>query len=442
MLLDFKVRNYRSFRDETTFSMEPTSSQRDLQETLLSDAAGGWNYHANSMAVIYGPNAAGKTNLISALESLRKIALRGHIRNGEPQSQGATAQFELIPNMQAAPDLPTGFDIAFVDDGMLVEYGVDVDLGGFLSQGYPRKVTRERLRVNGVVVFDRDADGVEWGDLDELSQKLAVPSDLTREEYALIVRTIGNRVAPDELLLANGFRSGVDPELAESVLRWIREKLIIIFQAEDASLPKADLTELEDDSTFQTNERIQAITRKIGLTARQLGFPVRDGEVVEEMYSLLEGSHTPGKTAMVPAKDFESRGTVRLAWLIRAAAAVLENGGVLVADELDASVHPAVMRAIINLFHDDSINTNHAQLVFTTHNPAYLDSSLCRRDEVRFVDRKDDATGSRQWSLADLRSDEASGKDYMGEYLKGTYGAIQDLDLQDMFDQVGAKPQS
>lgn len=433
MLLDFKVRNYRSFRDETVFSMEPTSPQRDLQETLLSDAAGGWNYHANSLAVVYGPNAAGKSNLVSALDAFRAIVLRGNIRNAALQQDaaGSAAQLELMPNMHAGSEPSTGFDIAFVENGMLVEYGFDMDLGGFLNQGYGRRIVRERLRVNGTTVFDRRAEGTTWGDLETLRQKVPVPADLTPEEYALIVRAIGNKVLPDELLLTNGFRTAVDPDLAEVVLGWFRGKLLVMFQAENAPVSAADLSE-EADASFRTSSHIRAIMEEIGLKSRQLGFPVRDGEMAEEMYSLLQDAEA-GKTALVPARDIESRGTVRLAWLVRAAASVLGSGGVLVADELDASVHPAVVRALMGLFHEEETNPRHAQLIFTTHNPAYLDSDLCRRDELRFVERESDEAGSRQWSLADLRCGETAEKDYQGEYRRGTYGAYSEPDLRSMF---------
>ncbi|MBD5558806.1 MAG: ATP-binding protein [Clostridia bacterium] len=442
MLLDFKLRNYRSFRDETVFSMEPTSPQRDLQSTLLTSPAGSWNYHANSLAVIYGPNAAGKTNLVTGLEAFRNLVLRGHIRNSDlpPRNmQGAAgAQLELMPNMHALKDRVTGFDIAFVDNGMLVEYGLDFDLGGFMNTGYGRRVSRESLRVNGAQVFSRGTEGTTWGDLEVLKERVPVPINLSPDEYALVARIAASSVTPDELLLANGFRSAVWPDLAAAIRSWFQDKLFVALRIDEVPLPKTGLAEVEaggrESGAFRSSDGIRSIAEQLGLTARQLGFPVRDGEMVEELYTLLADTLLQGKPAMLPAQALESRGTIRLAHIIQAAAAVLEAGGILVADELDVSVHPAAMRAVMNLFHDEKINRSQAQLVFTTHNPAYLDSNLCRRDELRFVERPDDLAGSRLWSLADLGSQAGQeGEDYLREYLQGSYGAVGDLDLSGVF---------
>ena len=64
----------------------------------------------------------------------------------------------------------------------------------------------------------------------------------------------------------------------------------------------------------------------------------------------------------------------------------LQTGGTLVVDEFDTSIHPMAIMSLVNIFHNDEINVNHAQLVFNTHNPLFLDSNLYRRDEIKFVE--------------------------------------------------------
>lgn len=119
--------------------------------------------------------------------------------------------------------------------------------------------------------------------------------------------------------------------------------------------------------------------------------------------------------------DEESNGTQKLFALAGPLLDVLKNGRVLVVDELDTSLHPALMRHVLGLFHDPATNPLGAQLIFTTHDTSVLDRSLLRRDQVWFVE-KDRAQQSRLYPLADFhpRKEESFGRGY----LQGRYGAV------------------
>jgi AAA15 family ATPase/GTPase len=111
----------------------------------------------------------------------------------------------------------------------------------------------------------------------------------------------------------------------------------------------------------------------------------------------------------------------------------LRQGGILVVDEFDASIHPIALMNIITLFHNDELNTHKAQLVFNTHNTIFLNSNLFRRDEIKFVDRDDDSHFSTHYSLSDFGTSGANGvrktEDYMKNYFVDRYGAIKNIDL-------------
>jgi AAA15 family ATPase/GTPase len=118
----------------------------------------------------------------------------------------------------------------------------------------------------------------------------------------------------------------------------------------------------------------------------------------------------------------------------------LANGGTLVIDEFDASIHPMALMSIINIFHNDDINTNHAQLIFNTHNPIFLNANLFRRDEIKFVERDNESHNSTLYSLSDFKT---SGKnnvrkneDYMSNYFISKYGAIEDIDFTPVFEDM------
>ena len=99
MLIEFQAANYRSFKNTLTFSMKPAPKQKGLDYSILSEKIGGCTHKALSSAVIYGPNASGKTNIIGAMDTLRSIVLRGNINNAEPITTPNVAShlLEMIP---------------------------------------------------------------------------------------------------------------------------------------------------------------------------------------------------------------------------------------------------------------------------------------------------------------------------------------------------------
>ena len=107
----------------------------------------------------------------------------------------------------------------------------------------------------------------------------------------------------------------------------------------------------------------------------------------------------------MPAELFESYGTIRFVNMFPLVVNALLNGGALIVDEFDASIHPMALMNIINIFHNDEINKNNAQLVFNTHNPIFLNANMFRRDEIKFVERDDDTHCNTHYSLSnfDLR---------------------------------------
>lgn len=116
---------------------------------------------------------------------------------------------------------------------------------------------------------------------------------------------------------------------------------------------------------------------------------------------------------------------------------VLKTGGTLVMDEFDRSIHPATVMNIILAFHNNEINKHYAQLIFTTHKPIFLDASLLRRDEIKFVERNED-NNSIHYSLSDFKtaSGVRKGEDYMNNYFVNRYGAIKDIDFSSIFKDI------
>lgn len=427
MLLEFKTRNYKSFVEDMAFSMTPAPKQKGLDYSILSMKAGSKSYKGLSTAVIYGPNASGKTNVIGAMDTFRSIVLRGNIRNTDFASPNVAASaLELIPNCNGIKD-PTEFSIRFLDEGLLVEYSVKADLGPFMDVDYSRRIIEEKLTVNEKQIFLRNADLVV--DL-PIAIKDYVNKSIKRKTPKMLELAIDS-LSDTELFLTNGFKSIYAQDLVKRIASWFSNKFIVVYRSDDMRLvrrfadPKAN--------TIYVETTLTEAAREFGITGNALGYKSTGKDETEDavLCSILGNK-------LLPAEMFESYGTIRFINEFPLVILVLLNGGTLVMDEFDASIHPMALMNIINIFHNDDINKNHAQLIFNTHNPIFLDSSLLRRDEIKFVEREDETGNSIHYALSDFKTADGvrKGEDYMNNYFVSRYGAIKDVDFSSILEKV------
>ena len=131
------------------------------------------------------------------------------------------------------------------------------------------------------------------------------------------------------------------------------------------------------------------------------------------------------------ARD-ESSGTLRLLDLAGRILPILGTGGLILVDEIDASLHPLLTATLVRMFQSPTANTNHAQLVFTTHDATLLGSidgeDVLRRDEVWFTGKGDDGA-SELFPLSEFKP-RRQGENRQKRYLNGSYGAIPELSME------------
>ena len=427
MLLEFRTRNYKSFAEEMVFSMTPAPKQKGLDYSVVTQKAGGKDYKGLCSAVIYGPNASGKTNVIGAMDTFKSIVLRGNINNANALSMNiAASSLELIPNCNGTA-APTEFGIRFVDNGLLVDYSIIIDLGTFMDKDYQRKILEEQLTVNGKQVFRRD----ESLDVQLPSVIKDYVNKSIKRKTAKMLDLAKDGLTDTELFLNNGFKSIYAQKLTAAILDWFSKRFIVVCHAEDMRIvrkfvdPKAN--------TIYIEKTLTDAARVFGITANALGYNTnsdKEGQDVT-LVSIFENK-------LIPAEVFESYGTIRFVNEFPLVILALINGGTLVMDEFDASIHPMALMNIINIFHNDGVNRNGAQLIFNTHNPIFLDATLLRRDEIKFVER-DEATGnSIHYALSDFKTADGirKGEDYMNNYFVSRYGAIRDVDFSPILESV------
>ena len=435
MLLEFKVENYKSFLEEVTFSMVAAPKQSGLDYSLLKEKVKGKLVKGLSSSVIYGPNAAGKTNIIGAMDVLRAIIIRGNIRNSEEKNSpnAAAAALELIPNNKLSEAHQVKFSITFLEKKLQIHYEISMDLGTFLDEEYCREIKEERLSVNGEDIFTRSAN-LTIGNLKGIEGYL---SDITNQNKENVMGIAQNSLTKDELFLTNGFKLIFSQKLVKLIVDWFTEKCMVIYRADTIQLIKR-FADPKKKAVYVERTTNQA-AELFGINSNAVGYVVSDDEPEAKLYSIFKNAENEKNTAIV-SEIFESYGTIRFINMFPLVIKAIMTGGTLIVDEFDASIHPMALMSIINIFHNDDINIHHAQLIFNTHNPIFLNSNLFRRDEIKFVERDDDDHYSTLYSLASFGTTGDKGvrkhEDYMGKYFISQYGAIKDIDFTPIFEQL------
>lgn len=433
MLLEFRAKNYKSFNEELIFSMVPAPKQKGLDYSILNKKIGSKMYKALCSAVIYGPNASGKTNIIGAMEVFKSIILRGNIRNSDTRNipNAAVNSLELIPNSANIEKYPVNFSIMFIEKGLLFKYELSLDIGGFLEDDYCRQVLSETLTVNEKMIFTRSST-LEFGDLKVIKEYLI--NEFESNEIGAITLAKSN-LNKEELFLMNGFKAMFSSKLVSIISNWLENRFMVIYRADALNLVKKFSDPKKQ--TVYIEKTTNDAARVFGINSNALGYVISDDESEAKLCSIFDGAND--KKAMA-AELFESYGTIRFINMFPLVINALLNGGTLVVDEFDASLHPMALMSIINIFHNDDINTKNAQLIFNTHNPIFLNSNLFRRDEIKFVERDDLTNCSKHYSLSDFgtagEKGVRMGGDYMKNYFVSQYGAINDIDFTPIFESL------
>ncbi len=433
MLLEFRASNYKSFQEELVFSLIPAPKQKGLDYSVLKILADKKQYKGLCSAVIYGPNASGKTNIISAMDAFKSIVLRGNIRNdaNSVEPNVAARMLQLIPNYANSVPKPVMFSITFIESGLHINYSFSLDIGGFMDSEYKRKVLSESLKINKNLIFDRN-EGLYFNSLEKIQDFFV---NALEQNIDSAIELAKSNLHDEELFLANGFKTMFSSRLVAIITDWLEKKFMVIYRADSMRIIRK-FSDPKEDSIYIEKTLTEA-AGYFGLNSNALGYMFDRDTKDAMLYSIFQSN---GKKKAIHAEVFESYGTIRFVNIFPLVMSALLNGGTLIVDEFDASIHPMALMSIINIFHNDDININHAQLVFNTHNPIFLNPNVFRRDEIKFVDRNDDTNLSTLYSLSDFGTTGIKGvrknEDYMKNYFIDRYGAIKDIDFTPVFESL------
>lgn len=423
MLIEFSVGNFRSFKSPVTLSMvaakiNAKDKQIDVNNTIPVDE----DLTLLSSAVIYGANASGKSNLISAINFMRRFVMNSS-RESQTSEKIHTDLFRLCKGCETKPSF---FQIVFILEGKKYRYGFEVNKEKVVSEWLFITLTRKETKI-----FVRDEEGIH------ISRNF-------KEGKGLELKTRSNALFLSVVAQFNG-------QISMQVLSWFGE-IGIIFGLNDRGYKGFTLKCFEDDHL--RNQIINLVKRlDLGILdinsekmkddeAKIFLPPDLPDDVRENVLKEFEADRVKIKTLhnkfdeegkLISAETFnlatnESEGTQKLFFLTGPLLVTMAKGRVLFIDELEARLHPLITASIIALFNSKETNPHNAQIIFTTHDTNLLSNKIFRRDQIWFTE-KDHQGATHLYSLVEIKvRNDAS---FENDYIEGKYGAIPFIgDLQ------------
>lgn len=421
MLIMFRTKNFNSFKDDVILDLRKTKYSQHMGHIFKCG-----NYDLLKTIAIYGANASGKSNLISAVTKynifvIQQLYKDNDVNKKDNENSLITANpFLLTDKVNKEME----FEMVFYNDGYVFQYGYTIE---------ENIIRSEWLYVNDETVFERNEESIEFGhkyeDILEIYNKV--------RKDRLYIGVIDYLVSDDAVV-----------ELMESFKDFFRNKLQIYTSVfVDISVKGLyndtfEKSKINDDDDLR--KKVVEYVRKIDLGIKDIvidkqnvGYKNNGSEKQLNMsYALHDIYNSRGEVIGKKPFDFnlESSGTIRFISIIEEAILMLESGGVFFVDELSSRLHPVITKFIIDLFQSE-VNVNNAQLIFTTHDISQMNKEQFRRDEIVLVDKNEQGV-SKIYALSDLdvRSDASFDKDY----IKGKYGALPII--KDFYDsEVKAK---
>ncbi len=419
MLIQFNFKNFKSFRNEASLDLS-AAKMTEFSDRVVSEG----NDKILPMAAIYGANASGKSNIYNAFEYMADYVVES-FKYGDEEEK--FEEYRPTPFLfdSVSKDAESSFEVYFTIPGDKAEktynYGFCVDKHGVTEEWLNAKAKTARKYTS---IFYRSTEE-DTLDLSGLPKSSRDNIQLALEKQVLIISLgaklkvnkckdirdwfIANEFADFGDLFTNFFLSHRLPKGFVDDNN-VQKKVIEYFASFDEHIKDFEIEKLPYDADRKEETyKINSLHKKID-------------------------SNT---FAAIPL-NMESAGTLKMFALYPELQDVLEKGSVFFIDELNARLHPLLVRNFLLTFLNPQINTKHAQLIFTTHDTWQLSNQLLRRDEVWFTE-KDGQGISKLYSLADfvdesgarIRKDES----YEKNYLIGKYGAIPTLKSIDIFKE-------
>lgn len=419
MLIQFSVTNFRSIKATQTFSMVAAIGGELLHNTFST----GNKLRLLTSVAIFGGNASGKSNLLSAMNFVENFV----VSSSKDRQKGEAIDVTPFKLSSTTENAPSEFEFIFIVNDKRYQYGFSVTRKQVMEE-YLFVFENAKPQKWFHRVWDKDNACYIWSPFSSyLKGSLKEIKEATRDN-ALFVSTAVQMNHKQLSPLVDWFQKklAVVPlyQLHHGyTVNKIREseaaKKNILHFLRTADL---DIQDLEIESK-PLREELASEDMPASVRAAILEQLTEDDAQVHKILSL----HKHNDTDRLIPFDFnkeESRGTKAMLAATGPILDVLENGRTLAVDELDSSLHPHLVRFIVELFHNPKTNPKHAQLIFVVHDTSLLDNQLLRRDQIWLVEKnKEHATELHPLSDYSPRKQESLQKGY----LHGRYGGLPNV---------------
>lgn len=422
MLVQFSVRNFKSIADTQTISMvASTGASRRERVSLRTENS--FSPYLLRSAVVFGPNASGKSSLIEAVYFFKQFVL------GSARSMTKGEEISLSPN-QFVTELKgasSEFEITFIVDGTLYQYGFSATNERVVGEWMFTRSKTPRSKM--VTLFQREYDDSKNMDVWYFNE-----GQVRGEKEIWKSSTRSNA-----LFLSTAVQ--LNSDLFTKPFTWIQRHLQVI-ESPDRIHPSFTAKMLLSE---KNKDMIQKFMKASGLDIA--GFKIQEGEIelpenLNEVFTVkvrktlienlkLEKTHKIEATHIDDKGDEvdlllsqESGGSQVIFSLAGPILDVLEDGDTLFVDELNNSLHPAALKFLVSLFHDPQINKNRAQLIFTSHDASIISNQFMHKSQIWFMD-KSNGVNSRLYPLSDFKVRDVDA--FQRAYLGGKFGALPNI---------------
>jgi AAA15 family ATPase/GTPase len=407
MLIEFSMENFLSFKDLTTISLVAAKSFKEHKESHIIEI--GKTLNLLKSAVIYGNNASGKSNLIEAM-SFMKATILNSFRDALMENNERKFPLEKFVLNTKTEKETSFFEILFIQNGVKFRYGFEIDYDKIVAEWLYHTTTKE------VYLFKRDL------------QKIEINKSAFKEG-------IGKEDDVKENVLFLSLLATLGKEVSSNIIEWFK-KFNIVTAIHDLGYNFYTIEKLKNDKQFFNwvslflkyleISNLSAIEEEVAMKQNDDKNINKKNQTKRNRLVSYHRKYDENNILVdTVAFDFdkqESEGTKKLLYLLGPWYDTLQNGKVLVIDELESRLHRNLTLKLIDFFH--LFNKNSAQLICVVHDTSLLNKEIFRRDQIWFVE-KNQFGASELFSLADFKTDKVRNKSAFDKnYLEGKYGAI------------------
>lgn len=412
MLVEFSVSNFKSIREQQTLKLTPVKAYKEHPNNIF--ATNGRPDELLRTIAIYGANAAGKSSLLEALNYMERFILRNSKMNEGDETDTTPFKLDNYSYLE-----PSTFEVIFIDKGIRYQYGFAANKFQIVNEWLfvtPKNsiqtwIDREGeekekwiIRSSLAPKFDREA----WKRFTRSnSLLLSVAVQNNSESLKPVFNWFKNKIVG---ISSNGSFHFTASQIQQNTS--IKEKVLQYLNAADLSIIDLDVEKKEAD---------RDVLEKFEQESNDIPENIKKAIKIRLEHKFAVGmKHIESQREFLDIKE-ESDGTRKLFGLAAPLIDILEKGRVVYIDELNNSLHPFIVKMIIDLFNNPESNPNQAQLIFTTHDVSVLKNDIFRRDQVWFVE-KNNQLAMQLYPLTDFcpRANESLSKGY----LEGKYGAV------------------